>query len=229
MRTQEQTPGAGALIAEGLRLLIRPPYSVLAVVSLLIWAVSRSITTLDETGLLSLLFLTIVTAYINIAVILAAASSPGGPTTADHWLRAAVARRTFWRFTFAELAVIVCVLLGAIALIVPALFIGAAVSVTSQSAVLEHHLPMDALRRSLELTRRARLGVGVVFGGLVLIPLFLGQAGIQFGWDAKAEIPWLVFEGLAVLMQTVAVIALTRAFLALGGVVEPNREKPTRA
>lgn len=222
MSDQPNKLRTAALISDAFGALFRMPFAFLVFLGLMIWGVSRTIETYDGGGMLSLLFLTVVGAYLHIAAILAAAEVEPD-ASADSWLRAAFSRRTFWRYTFTELTVVLLVLLGAVLFIFPSFVVGAAIGIAAPAAVLENRFPGASLRRAFELSEGHRIGTGIIYGLLVWMPLLVLQVGYQLGWQEELGIAWIVAEGLMVIVETAGIIALARTFLALGGTVEPTR------
>jgi hypothetical protein len=214
-----RTPSAAFYIANGFRWLARPPFATLTGIALLLWGASRSISTLEGAQIVSLFVLLIVTAYVHMAAILAAAALSEVEQTsdgsADRWIRAALARRCFWRLVFADLFSVALVLLSAMLFLIPSFFVGAAVALALPAAVLERLLPGDAVRRSFELTRGRRRTTGTIFALLIWIPLIVAQVGFGLGWDSDLGAAWLIFEGLSVILEMTAVIALTSFYVRI--------------
>lgn len=214
-----------ALLSTGFKRLRRPPFALLTVLALLVWIATRSVTALDGTALLSLMALTAVTAYVHIAAILAVlADDPD--TSVDTWIRAAFARRCFWRFIFAGLLSLLLILAGAVALLIPSFLIGAAVYLASQSAVAERTNPIEAVRRSIEVSRVDRWAVGFVFSVTFWIPLLLLQVGFRLGWHETGA-PWVALEGITVIVELLGVIALTEFYKAHAHPVRPDEVLPS--
>jgi hypothetical protein len=206
---------AGQLMAAGLRDTLRPPFSVLVALSLFVYVASASVSQkADESSLFFALLLAVVAAYAQIACTLAAADPEPG-RSGDAWLIAAVRHRCLWRFALAELATVVLVALGLLALIVGAFVIGGVVALAQAAAVLERKWPFDALKRSAQVGREARWALTTIFGVLVLAPGALIQAGYQLGAQEALGTSWIVISLPGVVLTLAGTIALARAFVAL--------------
>jgi hypothetical protein len=208
---------AGRLITRSLRDVSRPPYAVLVALSLFIYVVSFSVSqAADDVSLLFTLLLAAVSAYVQIACTLAAAT-PEPATSADAWLVAALRRRCLWRFLLAEVAAILLIVVGLVALVVGGFVVGGIVALAQPAAVLERKGPIEAIRRSAELGRPARAALAVVFGALVLAPGMALQIAYETGAQEALGPSFLVAGALGVVLMMAGTIALARAFTMLGG------------
>ena len=217
--------GAGSLIKGALRQLSKPPFLPLLVLSIFVSAVAASFAEqVDDVSIVSSIALAVVSAYLQIALVLAAADpQPNG--SADHWIKAAFNRRCFWRFALASLFSFVLVAAGLLALVIPGFIVGAYVGMGPVAAVLERTRAGDSLRRSVALSAPARRAVGVVFGVFVIIPNAALQVALYLGKDSVPLGLWVALELVSVVLFLVGLLALTRAFLLLGGTREPLKAK----
>jgi hypothetical protein len=115
-----------------------------------------------------------------------------------------------------SLLVILCVALGFAALVLPAIWIGVALSVSTAALVLERRAPTAAMRRSIELVRGnwwrsfgALLLVGLLYA--VLVALVSVVAGVAI--DATDD------SGTGATIRTVADAAGTTLTLPLASAV----------
>jgi len=204
---------------------MRPPFNALLLLSILVSLATNSFGgEADEVTFLGTFVLAGVSIYIQIALTLAAAD-PEPNRSADHWVKAAFRRRCFWRFTFAGVFALLLVFAGLLAFVIPGLIVGGIVAVAPMAAALERRQPGDAVRRSAELTRPARRPVAIIFGGLVTLPTAVIQAAYYFGPKEGAEVPLAALGVVSVILDVIAVIALTQVFLTLGGTREPLRSR----
>jgi hypothetical protein len=225
------------LMLTGASALIRPPFRTLVLVECLITLVATGIPvgTGDAEAVIGALVLLVISAILQIAILLAAAQSEPD-RSADRWILGAFRKRSFWRFALTRLVVRFMILLGVAVVLIfgsrlPLLWtsltglgvgllwgflLGSVVGVAEQAAVLERRWPFDAMGRSGELTRRQRRTVGIVFALLVVAPN-LGDR--FFGLDLLKNLgAFRVAEALlAVLVSTAGLIALTKAYIDLGG------------
>lgn len=234
---QRRLPGAGALLLQAATLLARPPYLTLLALSLFVTFVSGELA-FGDAGLAGALLLWVVVAYIQIAVILAAAagapsSMPAallaagrGGGSADPWIREAFKRRCFLRFFLAQVFSLLLVAMASLALLIPGFLVGAAVALAPVAAVLGYEGPAQAVRRSIELTKVARWTVGIIFGVAVMVPnLILQIVFVVTGGDIDRLVSLGLRSGV-VLLDLLGTIALTKAFLHLGGTVVPRTARP---
>jgi hypothetical protein len=214
---RRDVPTVGSTIAAAANRIVRPPFLWLTAVTLFVSLVSSSIArSASDFSLIATIVVFVVAAYLNIAIILA--SAYGEPDASpDHWVKEAWKRRTFWRFLLSDMFTILLVLAAMLLLVVPGFIVGGMLALAPVAAVLELHQPGDALRRSIELTKPARLVTAVVFGALILAP----NALIQLWYFFDNDSPLLtVFELVGVVLYVLATIALVGIFLALGGTRE---------
>ncbi|MGH2756042.1 MAG: hypothetical protein ACRDLB_16640 [Actinomycetota bacterium] len=212
---------ARALLRDAFRDLVRAPFALLLGLSILATLATAPLEAeVDATALLGTVIAGVISAYVSIAITLAAAE-PHPKSSAEHWIRQAFQRRCFWRSTIANLFAVVLVAAGLIALIVPGFIVGAAVAFALTGAVLENLRPGDAIRRSIETSRPARRAVGFIYGVLIIVPTVGVQASFYFLGDDDKWI-WTSLGCVALILTMAAQIALARAFLALGGRVLPR-------
>jgi hypothetical protein len=226
------------LVTMGASASLRPPFRTLLLIELLITLVAATIPSgaTDAAAIIGGLVLVVLSALLQIAVLLAAAHSEPS-NKADPWIVAALRKRCFWRFALTRLLITLMVVLGvALVLLIGAqlsllwltLFglavasawgyvLGSVVGVAEQAAVLERRWPFNAMGRSAELTRPGRRVIGVLFVLTVVAPNFL--AGRFLGLDFLESLgPFSVLPALvAILVSTAGLIALTRAYVGLGG------------
>jgi hypothetical protein len=166
-----------------------------------------------------------------------AAAKPEPDRSADAWIVAAVRRRSFWRFALTRALITVMVLLGVAVVLLgssglPAVWqtllglvtalawgyaVGSVIGVAEQAAVLERRWPFAAMGRSSELTRPARRTIGTLFAVAVVAPNFLEDRflGVNLLKDLG---PFQLLPALvAVVVSTAGLIALTKAYVSLGG------------
>jgi hypothetical protein len=211
---------ARALMAGAFRDLLRPPFSVLLAVTLFVTFVTTSLRSpFDELTTLWWILLAVVNVYLQIAVVLAAATTDPS-RSADQWLRAAIAARCFWRSVLVELLTFALIVAGGLVLIVGAFVVGAYLSLAQSAVVLERASVAGALRRSVDLGADVRVILGVLFGSLVLVPSILLQVGSMFVGDEVGPV-WVGANLAGVVVLTAGVMALARAFVVLGGTVVP--------
>jgi hypothetical protein len=235
LRTQSEI-SLRRLILAGALSLLRPPFRTLLLVQVLITIVASSIpaTASDPAAIIGALVLLIVSAVLQIAILLAAAD-PDPERSADAWIFGVFRKRCFWRFAFTRLVVRLMVVLGlAVVLILGSslsllmvglvglaagllwgFMVGSSVGIAEQAAVLEHRWPFDAMGRSTQLARPARRTIGILFAVFVVAPNFLGDRflGLHLLEDLGAfrTVPALI----AVIVSTAGLIGLTRAFVEL--------------
>ncbi len=214
----------GKLMAGGLRDLAAAPFRTLLALALLVQVVFVTVPAGvgDPTGLATIALIG-VTLFIDMVTTMAAGVSQPEPS-ADRWIRATLRRRCFWRYIGTTLIVAIFVGVGAIALFVGAIVVAGIVALAQPAAVLERRSPGSALERSAQLSRPARKPIMIVFSLLILLPQLLPQALVQFNAPGGRT----VFEAagfLSVILSTAGVIALSRAFVALGGVATPSLEE----
>ncbi|MEA2485902.1 MAG: hypothetical protein QOD46_1013 [Actinomycetota bacterium] len=226
------------LVIMGATASLRPPFRTILLIELLITVVAATIPSgaTDASAIIGGLVLVVVSALLQIAIMLAAANSEPG-SKADPWIIAALRKRCFWRFALTRLLITLMVVLGvALVLLIGAelsllwltllgvvvasawgYVLGSVVGVAEQAAVLERRWPFNAMGRSAELTRSSRRTVGVLFVLTVVAPNFL--AGRFLGLDfLKSLGPFRLVPALvAILVSTAGLIALTRAYVSLGG------------
>jgi hypothetical protein len=217
-------PRAGALFAEAARVLARPPYVVLVGLNILIYATIASFAgRADNAAGLTTLLLAVVSVYIQVALTLAAAS--GETKSADEWIKLGFARGVFWRTVLTSLLSVLLVMLGALFFIVGAFIVGSVVALAQPIAVLEREWPAKSLGRSAQLSREARVQLGVVYGVLAVAPVVLTELGAQTGLAERWGASWHIVGVATTIVSSAGVIALARAYIELGGTPAPAPEK----
>jgi hypothetical protein len=214
---------AGSLVARAFRDLFRSPYSLILRRERLIYGASASVSRIDDVVLFGALLLAVVSAYLQIATIMAASSTR--ELSADEWIKAAFRARVFWRFALTGMLTITVILLGFLALIVGGLVIGSILALAQPASVLQRAWPLQAMRSSVVLSEGNRVPIGIVFALLFIVPVAVLQAGAQFRWDRDLGSAWTAIEALGPIASLVGVIALTRAYVALGG-TRSERDSP---
>jgi hypothetical protein len=238
MQAMQDEVSLRRMMIAGAVALLRPPFRTLLFVEILITLVASSIPpgATDAAAILGAIVLLVVSAVLQIAILLAAAEPEPG-RIADPWIFGVFKRRCFWRFAFTRLLVRLMVVVGlAVVLIagarLPLLWaeliaavtgllwgfvVGSIVGVAEQAAVLEHRWPFNAMGRSSELTRPARRPIGILFALFVVAPNFLSDRFL--GLDLVKSLGALrsIPAVLAVIVSTAGLIALTRAYVELGG------------
>lgn len=201
------------IMASSIRDLFRLPFLVLFAIALFINVVSASVPA-DDFGLVLTILLFALSIYVQIAIVLAAGAPESG-RAADPWVRAAIKQRCFWRYVLTGFATVLLVGVGLILLIVPGLIAGAALAVAQPAAILERRRVPEALMKSRELTRAHRGSTGLIFFLMVLVP---GGANLVLSYALNVRGAWVIGLGLLLMVFSVAsLVALTRAFLLLGG------------
>ncbi len=222
---------AGSSIRGAFSLLRRRPFRGVLALSVLIALVLESLPDQgDTTTLLAALLLIVLSLYLQITMTLAAAEETPSESV-DVWLKRGLTRRCFWRYAAASILVMLAVVVaGTIGLVVGGLIVGGVLALTDQAVVLEGRPPLEAIGRSAELSKPARLPLAVIFGLLVLIPGLSVQIG-TIVWDLEGffgEV-WPLVPIVVIVLAMAGTIALTKAYLALGGTVIPTRTRATRA
>lgn len=226
------------LVVTGAVATVRPPFRMLLFLELLITLVAATIpsSATDAAAIIGGFVLLVVAAILQIAILLAAAA-PEPDRSADSWIVATARRRCFWLFALTRVAITVMVVVGvAVILLVgsrlPVLWLtllglmvalawgfvmGSVVGVAEQAAVLERRWPFAAMGRSSELTRPARRTIGLLFALAVVAPNFLEDRFL--GVDVLKDLgPLKLLPALiGVLVSTAGLIALTKAYVGLGG------------
>jgi hypothetical protein len=165
------------------------------------------------------LFFGVASIYMQIAMTMAAASS-GEPHGADPWIKAALRRRCFWRYLGASLLAVILILVGVLALVVGAVVVGAALVLTQAAVVLEQKGPVDALRRSAELTKPVRRQTATIF--LILwLPALVPYVLIQLFEIELNLAAGILFSLAGNVLSVLGTIAFTRTFVKLGGAAAP--------
>lgn len=218
---------AAGSIREGFSTLFRKPFRGILALSILIALVLESLPEQgDGTTLAAALLLIVLSLYLQITMTLAAAEAAPSESV-DLWLKQALARRCFWRFAAVSILVMVAVIVsGIVGLVVGGFVVGGILALTDPAVVLENRPPAEAIARSAQLGKPARGPLAVVFGLLVLIPGVSVQVGTMI-WDLEAFFgpAWVAVPLLVMVLGLAGTVALTRAFVALGGSVLPTRPR----
>lgn len=217
---------AAACIREAFRSLLEPPFRALAALAVFVSLVSSTVPAEgDEAVLAATLVLIAASLYLQIATTLAAAdAAPQG--SADTWLKLAFARRCFWRYVATSILVLLLVVAaGLLGLVVGGFIVGGITALADPAVVLERRGPTAAIARSAELGKPARKPLIAIFGLLVLVP----GVGVQLGdvmWDLRERVGpvWPAIPVIVLILGLAGAIALTRAFVALGGRTTPPEE-----
>jgi hypothetical protein len=218
VKTDARPVRAGRSIADGMRDVLQPPFRALIAIGVLVDLVSSSFgTTIGDDAIVPWAVLFCIAVYMQLALTLAA-GSPDPEPSADGWIKGAFRRRSFLRYLVTGiLTVAIIVLAGVGGLIVGGVIAGGWISLAQSAAAIERRMPLSALRRSIELGRAALPALSIIFFLLVGLPTVLVQAGYYFGWDAKVGAVWFGVTAFSVVLDGAGTIALTRAFVALGG------------
>ncbi len=209
---------AGPLMTGALGDIFRRPFLILLSLNLLVSLVTASLGA-ARTGVATWLLLAAVTVYVQIATVLAAGSSKPDPS-GDAWMRAAFRARCFWRFVIVELFIFVMVGLGLFLVVVGALVIGAHVALSEQAVVLERLGIVQALSRGVDVSQGNRKAVGLIFGVMVLLPNVALPLAYAVGLDDTA-LERSVTSAVTVVVSMAGTLALTKAFVDLGGRPSP--------
>ena len=209
---------AGPLMSGALGDIFRRPFLILLSLNLLVSLVTASLGA-ARTGVATWLLLAAVTVFVQIATVLAAGSSKPDPS-GDAWMRAAFRARCFWRFVIVELFIFVMVGLGLFLVVVGALVIGAHVALSEQAVVLERLGIVQALSRGVDVSQGNRKAVGLIFGVMVLLPNVALPLAYAVGLDDTA-LERSVTSAVTVVVSMAGTLALTKAFVDLGGRPSP--------
>ena len=213
-RTIQLRPGS--LMANGLKDLFRPPFALLLLIDLLIYGALASVSDqVDDASLFGAILLTVVSAFVQIALTMAAASEE--PRSADEWVKLAFKRGVFWRFILTGIITIAAIFVGLLAFIIGGLVLGAMLGLAQTVAIQERAWPSSAIRKSVALSQGHRVPIGSIFATTFILPNALMQAGAQLRWDRELGLAWDVLGAVATVLTFAGVVALTRAYVALGG------------
>ena len=206
----------GSLMASGLKDLFKPPLAVLLLLELLIFgALSSMPDEVDDASLFGVLLLAVVSAFVQIALTLAASSQE--QRTADEWVKLAFRRGVFWRLILTSFVTFAAILLGLLALIVGGLVLGGMLGLSQTAAIQEQAWPGPALRSSLALSRGHRVTIGTIFAITFIVPNAFAQAGAELEWDRELGLGWDALGAVGTVMTLIGVVALARAYVSLGG------------
>jgi len=207
----------GSLMASALRDLFKPPLAVLLLLELLIFgALSSMPDEVDDASLFGVLVLAVVSAFVQIALTLAASSRE--QRTADEWVKLAFRRRVFWRLILTSLVTFVAILLGLLALIIGGLVLGGMLGLSQTAAIQERAWPGQALRSSVALSRGHRVPIGTIFAITFIVPNALVQTGTELQWDHELGLGWDALGAVVTVLTLVGTVALARAYVSLGGI-----------
>ncbi|HEY7875538.1 MAG TPA: hypothetical protein VIG64_10500 [Actinomycetota bacterium] len=215
-------------IASALGSLLRPPYLVFGLLNALVTVASIGITELlgprPAGGDLWLdviagIFLALASIYIQIAVILAAASNPE-TRAVDAWIKVALKHRCFWRYLGVTILIALLLVLGAVVFLVGAIVAGGIVALGQPSVVLERTRPVAAINRSSVLTKPARRTVALVFAIFWIAPAVwpLTAQILDIELSTAADVALGAVNAPIVIAANVAI---TRVFVKLGGSPAP--------
>ncbi|MFN2595427.1 MAG: hypothetical protein ABR579_11125, partial [Actinomycetota bacterium] len=219
MTEPQMPPRPGQQIVEALRTLPRPPFLTFVALSILVTVVSSRLSTADNSALLSLLVLALVSTYIQISTCLAAAEAVA-ESSADRWLAAAFRHRCFWRYVGTSLLFFVMIVAGLFAVIVGAFVVGGVFALSLPAAAIERQMPIAALKLSAALTRPVRVPVIVIFGALYIFPVVVLQLLAQL--TSINDWGLTIASAVPPILQLAALISMTRIFVALRGTPVPT-------
>jgi hypothetical protein len=206
----------GSLMASGLKDLFKPPLAVLLLLELLIFGVLSTMPDeVDDASLFGVLVLAVVSAFVQIALTLAASSQE--QRTADEWVKLAFRRGVFWRLILTSFVTFAAILLGLLALIVGGLVLGGMLGLSQTAAIQERAWPGPALRSSVALSRGHRVTIGTIFAITFIVPNALAQTGAELGWDRELGLGWDALGAVGTVVTLIGVVALARAYVSLGG------------
>jgi hypothetical protein len=222
---------AGRAIVDGVVSLFRPPFVTLLAITILVPLAADSLASVDRRfdggDLVIALLLAAVSLYVQIAATLAAGRAVP-ERSGDMWLRAAWRRRCFWKVVWATL-ISTAALVGGVALAgIGIFFVGAVLAFTQVAVVLERRGPLDAVARSVALTRGHRFPVGIAFAVLFILPNVGVWAASLTGIPERLGVVWAALSVLVEVLALAGTIALTRMFVAAGGDATPAELKPAR-
>ncbi|CAN5626850.1 hypothetical protein BH20ACT23_BH20ACT23_01200 [soil metagenome] len=207
---------SSSLIANGLRDLFRPPFALLLLIDLLIFGALRSVSDqADDASFFGAILLTVVSAFVSIALTLAAASEER--RSADDWVKLAFRRGVFWRFLLTGIVTIAAVLIGLLAFLIGGLILGAMLGLAQTVAIQERAWPGPAIRKSIALSQGHRMPIGSIFAVTFILPNALMQAGAQLRWDRELGLAWDVLGAVTTILALAGVVALARAYVVLSG------------
>ena len=109
---------------------------------------------------------------------------------------------------------------GTLLLLVGGFVMGALVALAPQAAALERRLPIEALARSVQVTRTVRKKIGIVYGAFVLVPT-LTSAALFFSGVRSVEAQ-VIIGIISGTLSLAGSIALTRAFVELHAEEKPR-------
>lgn len=227
MAERVSLPGVGALIASAARRVPKRPFVILLAVTMFLTVVSSSFssTAPDDFSTFASILLLVVGTFIQIAVILAAADPDPAPS-ADVWVKETLRRRLFLRYFMTSLLAALLIVLGLVALLVGAFFVAAFVGLAPTASALERLGPIDALRRSLQLTKPARWQVGLLVALLLMAPTILTTAGDASGVAEDLGGAWVLVILASVVVSLIGSISLAQLFVLLRAQHE-SLEPPT--
>jgi hypothetical protein len=203
-------------MASGLKDLFKPPLAVLLLLELLIFGVLSTMPDeVDDASLFGVLVLAVVSAFMQIALTLAASSQE--QRTADEWVKLAFRRGAFWRLILTSFVTFAAIILGLLALIVGGLVLGGMLGLSQTAAIQERAWPGPALRSSVALSRGHRVTIGTIFAITFIVPNALVQTGTELQWDRELGLGWDALGAVGTVVTLIGVVALARAYVSLGG------------
>jgi hypothetical protein len=113
-------------------------------------------------------------------------------------------------------------------LIVGGVVLAGIVGLTAEAALLERRVPFQALQRSAELTRGNRGRIRLVYSVLVILPTFPSVALLVAGAEPP-PVGQVLLSAFNTTFAFAAFIALTRAFIELGGTTTPVEDPAGKA
>jgi hypothetical protein len=227
-RKPDQTPAA-ELIRLGLRSLGAAPFRTLWLVGLLIAIASPSLVErTDEYSLVGTVLFGMLGAVVEMATVVAATETEPD-RSADLWIKGAVRRRAFWRFVLATFVTELVIAVGLLGLIVGGILLAGIVGLAPQAALLERRGPFQALARSAELTRARRGPIRMICAVLVVLPALLSTlpaVAYLAGGTTPPPAVQILIGASNTTFALAAYIALTRAYVELGGGTKPVDPTP---
>ncbi|MGI8774765.1 MAG: hypothetical protein ACR2KQ_07090 [Actinomycetota bacterium] len=224
MAERVRPPGTGALVVSAARRVPQGPFLMLLALTMFLTIVSTSFGSSAPDGFSTTasILLLVVGTFIQIAVVLAAADPDPAPS-ADVWVKEALRRQLFLRYFVTSLLAALLIVLGLVAFLVGAAFVAAFVGLAPTAAALERLGPVDAVRRSLQLSKPARWQVGLIVTLFLMAPTILTTAGDATGLAADLGIAWTGIILASVAVSMVGSIALAQLFVILRAVDETAR------
>ncbi|HYY43610.1 MAG TPA: hypothetical protein VE975_00280 [Actinomycetota bacterium] len=223
-----ESPAAGRTITAACADVLRAPYRTFLLLALLADAASARLPSSSGPSALTFFVFSGLTLLIQLSLTLVAGSvDPSG--SADAWIRAALRRRCFWRYTVTSILTLILVGVGGLGFVVGAVIVAGFVALAQPASVLERLTPGQALPRSAQVSKGRRGAVMAIFAALILVPSLLPATFLYlplFGVKIPFGRALAVASGLVATVFSIAgVIALTRMFVALGGRASPSLDQ----